>query len=95
MEKYDIENKTSHQEVSDDMKQINRNGLTPEDAEFLASFPVDRKKALIRKIDWRLVPMLLFLYLITYIDKVNIGNAKIEGLLPSLGMSGDQCKAFL
>ncbi|KAK3670035.1 hypothetical protein LTR78_010066 [Recurvomyces mirabilis] len=34
--------------------------------------------------------MLLFLYLITYIDKVNIGNAKIEGLLPDLHMNGYQ-----
>ncbi|GME44343.1 D-galactonate transporter [Neofusicoccum parvum] len=34
--------------------------------------------------------MLLVLYLITYIDKTNIGNAKIEGLLPSLNMSGTQ-----
>jgi hypothetical protein len=54
----------------------------------------------------RLMPMLVLLYLFADIDKTNIGrfsglecedtwltmpgNAKIEGLLPSLGMSGDQ-----
>jgi len=32
--------------------------------------------------------MLLLLYLITYIDKTNIGNAAIEGLNQSLHMSG-------
>ncbi|KAK8085785.1 hypothetical protein PG997_007056 [Apiospora hydei] len=34
--------------------------------------------------------MLLFLYLVTYLDKTNIGNAKIEGLLESLHITGDQ-----
>ncbi|KAL0257655.1 hypothetical protein SLS55_006818 [Diplodia seriata] len=65
-------------------------GMSPEDEEFLASFPEEKKKRAVRKVDWRLVPMLLMLYLITYIDKTNIGNAKIEGLLSSLGMDGTQ-----
>lgn len=54
----------------------------------------------------RLVPMFVLLYLMAYIDKTNIGmsncnpircsllisagNAKIEGLLPSLHMDGIQ-----
>ncbi|KAI1339186.1 major facilitator superfamily transporter [Xylariaceae sp. FL0016] len=64
--------------------------LSPEDAEFLDTFPLEKQKKAIRKVDWRLVPMLLFLYLITYLDKTNIGNAKIEGLLDDLNMTGDQ-----
>jgi hypothetical protein len=59
----------------------------------------------------RLMPMLVLLYLFAYIDKTNIGrfsglerkdpwltmlgNAKIEGLLPSLGMSGEQYNVAL
>lgn len=39
--------------------------------------------------------MLLFLYLISYLDKTNIGNAKIEGLLPSLHMNGEQYNVAL
>jgi len=34
--------------------------------------------------------MLLVLYLISFIDRANIGNAKIEGLLPDLNMTGTQ-----
>lgn len=34
--------------------------------------------------------MLAILYLVTYIDKANIGNAKIEGMLPDLKMNGEQ-----
>ncbi|KAL4768644.1 major facilitator superfamily domain-containing protein [Aspergillus nidulans var. acristatus] len=63
-------------------------GLSPGDEEFLANFSDEEKKRVLRK--WRLLPMLVVLYLFAYIDKTNIGNAKIEGLLPSLGMSGGQ-----
>ena len=71
------------------------NGLSLEDDEFLRTFPADKKRKLLWKIDIRLVPMLLWLYLITYIDKVNIGNAKIEGLLPSLNMAGNDYNVAL
>jgi hypothetical protein len=39
--------------------------------------------------------MLVLLYLMAYLDKTNIGNAKIEGLLDSLGMNGDQYNVAL
>jgi hypothetical protein len=34
--------------------------------------------------------MLAVLYLISHIDRANIGNAKIEGLLDDLGLDGIQ-----
>ncbi|KAK8054314.1 hypothetical protein PG996_013615 [Apiospora saccharicola] len=70
--------------------QQNLSGLSSEDAAFLQNYPDDKRKKVIRKVDMRLIPMLLFLYLITYLDKTNIGNAKIEGLLDSLNITGDQ-----
>jgi hypothetical protein len=39
-------------------------------------------------VQWRLVPMLLVLYLLSFIDRANIGNAKIEGMTESLNLSG-------
>ncbi|KAF7555164.1 hypothetical protein G7Z17_g2366 [Cylindrodendrum hubeiense] len=67
-----------------------RGGLSPEDWEFLNTFPEDHKKKILRKVDWRLVPMLVLLYLIAYLDKTNIGNAKIEGLTVDLKLKGIQ-----
>ncbi|KAF2969097.1 hypothetical protein GQX73_g4491 [Xylaria multiplex] len=64
--------------------------LSEEDADFMANYPLEKQKRAISKVDWRLIPMLLFLYLITYLDKTNIGNAQIEGLLDSLHMDGTQ-----
>ncbi|KZL74853.1 major facilitator superfamily transporter [Colletotrichum incanum] len=69
--------------------EFQRNGgMRPEDVEFLANFPEESKKKAVRKVDYRLIPMLVVLYLMAYLDKTNIGNAKIEGLLDSLSMTG-------
>ncbi|OJD27884.1 hypothetical protein ACJ73_00722 [Blastomyces percursus] len=65
-------------------------GLSPDDASFLANFTEEQRKKCVRKIDWRLPPVLMILYLCAYIDRANIGNAKIEGLLEDLHMSGSQ-----
>jgi hypothetical protein len=89
-------------------EQVHNGNMTAEEVAFLANFSEDQRKAVVRKVDWRLVPMLLVLYLISFIDRANIGerrslpclrdladrlsvgNAKIEGLLPDLNMSGTQ-----
>lgn len=50
---------------------------------------LDEKKIL-RKMDIRLLPMLALLYLLSFLDRGNIGNAKIEGLTEELNISGPQ-----
>jgi hypothetical protein len=50
---------------------------------------IDEKKVL-RKMDIRLIPMLALLYLLSFLDRGNIGNARIEGLTETLKMSGSQ-----
>ncbi|KAF9736459.1 high-affinity nicotinic acid transporter [Paraphaeosphaeria minitans] len=50
---------------------------------------LDEKKIL-RKMDLRLIPMLALLYLLSFLDRGNIGNARIEGLVEDLGMTGPQ-----
>ncbi|KAL8282862.1 hypothetical protein RB600_006038 [Gaeumannomyces tritici] len=70
-------------------------GLTDEDAEFYASYTPEQRKRVIRKVDKRLVPMLAILYLISHLDRANIGNAKIEGLAKDLKLSGIQWNIVL
>lgn len=45
------------------------------------------ERAVLRKMDLRLMPMLTLLYLLSFLDRGNIGNAKIEGLVESLNMT--------
>lgn len=41
---------------------------------------VDEAK-LVRKIDWRLLPWLSLLYLLSFLDRTSIGNAKVNHLI--------------
>jgi hypothetical protein len=34
-----------------------------------------RNKELVRKLDWRIVPWIAILYLLSFLDRVNIGKA--------------------
>ncbi|KAF4462502.1 hypothetical protein FALBO_10682 [Fusarium albosuccineum] len=43
---------------------------------------------LLRKIDTKLLPFLALLYLLSFLDRANIGNAKLAGLEESLNMTG-------
>ncbi|OQD83844.1 hypothetical protein PENANT_c015G03758 [Penicillium antarcticum] len=54
---------------------------------------IDRK--LLWKLDLRLVPWLSLLYLVSFLDRTNIGNAKIVGLQDDLGMTNAQYNATL
>ncbi|EFE41830.1 MFS transporter, putative [Trichophyton verrucosum HKI 0517] len=49
-----------------------------------------REKALIAKIDRHIVPFLVGLYLFSFLDRVNIGNARLYGLEEDLGLKGNQ-----
>ncbi|KAF7299548.1 hypothetical protein HMN09_00960000 [Mycena chlorophos] len=48
--------------------------------------PIDASadRALVRKIDFRLIPILTLLYLLSFLDRTNIGNAKLLGLTTDL-----------
>ncbi|KXX82185.1 High-affinity nicotinic acid transporter [Madurella mycetomatis] len=54
---------------------------------------VDRK--LVRRLDWILIPWLCFLYLLAFLDRTNIGNARIAGLSEDLGLSVPSYNATL
>ncbi|KAF6753510.1 MFS general substrate transporter [Ephemerocybe angulata] len=43
-----------------------------------------------RKVDRRLLPALAVMYLFSFMDRANIGNARLQGLEKQLNMSGDQ-----
>ncbi|KAI0125646.1 major facilitator superfamily transporter [Xylariales sp. AK1849] len=54
---------------------------------------IDRK--LLWKLDWILIPWLCILYLLAFLDRTNIGNAKIAGLTSDLGLSTSSYNATL
>lgn len=70
-------------------------GLSQEELAFYSTFTPKMRRALNRKIDIRLLPILALLYLISNLDRANIGNAKIEGMEASLSLTGVQYNTAL
>lgn len=58
-------------------------GLTPEERQQL-------EKNLVRKIDSRLLIMIVIMYILNYLDRNNIAAAKLAGLQKDLKLRGDQ-----
>ncbi|UNI17643.1 hypothetical protein JDV02_003971 [Purpureocillium takamizusanense] len=50
---------------------------------------VDERK-LVRKLDLHIIPLVMGLYLFSFLDRVNIGNARLYGLEKDLGLSSTQ-----
>ena len=55
------------------------------------SEPIDRaaEKRLIRKCDLHVIPVIALLYSLAFIDRINIGNARLQGLEKDLHMKGN------
>ncbi|KAF1951395.1 MFS general substrate transporter [Byssothecium circinans] len=67
--------------------------ITAKDAELSPSECTDDKAAerrLVRKLDIRIIPILWILYLVNFLDRANIGNAKIAGMEKDLHLTGQR-----
>lgn len=75
-DKEDIHNdKYAHEDTLNQMKQE------------VAHTDLDEKRLLL-KTDLHVVPILFLLFLCAFIDRINIGNARIQGLEKDLNMKG-------
>ncbi|KAK0731008.1 major facilitator superfamily domain-containing protein [Lasiosphaeris hirsuta] len=65
------------------------------DAHLTAAEKAEIDRKLLWRLDWMLIPWLCFLYLLAFLDRTNIGNAKIAGLGQSLGLTTSSYNATL
>ncbi|KAF6791698.1 major facilitator superfamily transporter [Colletotrichum sojae] len=56
------------------------------------TFNVDKatERAVLRKLDYRIVPMVMWVYLMNMMDRVNIGNARLFSMEDDLGLGDGQ-----
>ncbi|GAA6039589.1 hypothetical protein JCM8097_002200 [Rhodosporidiobolus ruineniae] len=55
----------------------------------------EEEKTIVRKLDWHLMPLLWTLFMLSFLDRSNIGNANTAGMSTYLGMSNDQYQWLL
>ncbi|KAF2672682.1 major facilitator superfamily transporter [Microthyrium microscopicum] len=90
-DQFDSPEDTAHGKGSKRQEEIDRiDQLAMTAGPTLASFAHLDEKKILRKMDLRLIPMLAALYLLSFLDRGNIGNAKIEGLTDDLKLTPNQ-----
>jgi MFS family permease len=77
-------------------EKIHGNGKTPDsdhdpdsEQEIAATYGIN-ERSLLRKLDLHLLPGVCILYLLSFLDRSNVANAKLDGLDSDLHMTGDQ-----
>ncbi|KAH6871207.1 major facilitator superfamily domain-containing protein [Thelonectria olida] len=90
--------KTTHVDNHDTIEALNESSLrhaavrgqaaTDKYGQPLVEYDVNAERRLRLKIDLYIVPTVSLMYLFCFIDRANIGNAKIAGLEKDLGMEG-------
>ncbi|EON69581.1 hypothetical protein W97_08841 [Coniosporium apollinis CBS 100218] len=75
-----------------DIEQIEQEIPQTEDEK--AAFAAE-EKALVRKIDLFLLPTIWLMYLLSYMDRTNIGNARIAGMADDLSLTSNQYSIIL
>lgn len=73
----DSDKSSSHAEQKNEI--VLRDGQKIDINEFVPPTPQE-EAAVIRKLDFRLVPIVFILYLLSVLDRANLGNAKLAGL---------------
>ncbi|KAH0841371.1 putative transporter [Fonsecaea pedrosoi] len=67
--------------------------IESDDLEYVEGTPEEKK--LLRKIDLRLIPILWAMYIFNYLDRTNIGNAKVGGMEKDLSLSSSDYSLVL
>ncbi|OAG40889.1 hypothetical protein AYO21_04966 [Fonsecaea monophora] len=67
--------------------------IEADDLEYVEGTPEEKK--LLRKIDLRLIPILWAMYIFNYLDRTNIGNAKVGGMEEDLSLSSSDYSLVL
>lgn len=81
---------TSHSLSSGAMQALPASGADGDPEASVVIFTKQKEKQILRKMDLRLIPILSALYLMSFIDRTNVGNAKIEGLMDDLNLTSQQ-----
>ncbi|GAA5959127.1 hypothetical protein JCM8115_005646 [Rhodotorula mucilaginosa] len=59
------------------------------------SWTQEEERAIVRKMDWNIVPLVWALFMLSFLDRSNIGNANTAGMSKYLGMSNGQYEWLL
>lgn len=86
-----VSEKNGDYHAADVEKQIEP--VNKQEAESIEPFVLpteEEKRAVIRKLDWRLLPLVFVLYSLAVLDRSNLGNARLAGMEQDIDLSGNR-----
>jgi MFS family permease len=75
----------SHDKIETELEQFVENRCLE-----VVCIDTEAEKRLVSKLDRYIVPSVMMAYLLCFLDRVNIGNARLYGLEADLGLTGSQ-----
>lgn len=85
----DVEKSAKASDVDERVESVNESS-GPSIAAAPVKYTEDEADRLYRKIDFRILPIVGLLFLLSFMDRSNIGNAKIQGLVEQLNLTGNR-----
>lgn len=83
----DIEKKAPVEAEFSTIEQARTKETLSTESGFVPPTP-EEELAVIRKLDWRLLPLVFVLYSLSVLDRSNLGNAKLAGLTDDIDLKG-------
>jgi hypothetical protein len=74
----------------DDIEASNPDVQSSKVVERVPRFTSEEEEAVIRKLDWHLMPLIFTLYSISVLDRSNLGNAKLAGMANDINLTGNR-----
>ncbi|KAG2369028.1 putative pantothenate transporter [Suillus spraguei] len=69
------------------MELLSNNSIKSKSDKQIVLNPRERARIL-RKIDWQLLPFVTVFYLFSFLDRANVGNARVGGMATDLKLTG-------
>ncbi|KAG2369029.1 MFS general substrate transporter [Suillus spraguei] len=66
----------------------NNDSIKSESEKQIVLNPTQERALILRKIDWHLLPIVTVFYLLSFLDRSNVGNAKVGGMATDLKLTG-------
>ncbi|KAJ5776516.1 uncharacterized protein N7511_001527 [Penicillium nucicola] len=79
-----------HHRQDNNMDLLQEEGKAVSDVQEATVLHCPDEKALMRRVDWHLLPLMFTAYMLQYLDKAALGNTAIFGIMQSLHMSSGQ-----
>ncbi|KAL5355720.1 putative MFS transporter [Aspergillus floccosus] len=89
------DDRLSYEDSQDGYHDRDSSGSRNRAASSFPKYTTNEEREIVKKLDRKLVPFLALLYMLSFLDRSNIGNAKIAGLMGDLNLSSLQYEWLL